>query len=325
VLHAIKSAGSITNQPSMKMKWFCATPGVERFELALAVDDGGIPATFSTNSYPLESGNSNLLQVVVAGVTNDLYFGFYRTGRIGTKFGTAGSPSFTLLAPVQLDRTYTLMLRAIGPAGIAGPWSNVQTFRWNTVPDDGPQVPWPARPLPAVQQSTFHTNLTAAYLADSEYQDLFGEDYVGVRIGEIPSSDVSDASKPFERPLTVAYDPEVFLYTNAADTAHTAFPCVLYRYQVANELYQTVSGDVAQVSPLMENIAWGKDGSGNTVIYDPFVLITRPREYSDPWGIYLLDTQPVVRGATYQYLLLRFNEQTREIDRIIPAGTVTIP
>ena len=38
-----------------------------------------------------------------------------------------------------------------------------------------------------------------------------------------------------------------------------------------------------------------------------------------------MDTQPVVRGAKYQYLLMRFDPETHELDKIIPAGTVTIP
>jgi hypothetical protein len=73
----------------------------------------------------------------------------------------------------------------------------------------------------------------------------------------------------------------------------------------------------------MEQIAWAK--TDITTIMDPFMVLTRPIDSSDPAGLYLIDTQPVVHGATYQYLLLRFNEETWEMDRIIPAGTVEIP
>jgi len=72
----------------------------------------------------------------------------------------------------------------------------------------------------------------------------------------------------------------------------------------------------------MEEIAYGTNATSVTV-YDPFIGITR--KDSGNWGVYLIDTQPVVRGAKYQYLLMRFDENTKELDRIIPAGTVTIP
>jgi hypothetical protein len=323
VLEEIDPTGSVATSTGMELNWFCTTPGVERFELAVSLDDDPLPSTFSTSNYPLQNGASNLIQVVADGVTNDLYFGFYQTGRVGTTFGTAGSPLFTLEASISMDRTYSIMVRAIGVAAMSGPWSNVRTFRWNTVSTPGPQVPWPARPMPPVQTSLFSTNLQAVFLDSSIYSGLYNKDYVGIRVGEIPDDKVGDIQKPQEYPLTDIYEPMDFLYPNAFDLDHTAFPCGLYRYQLTNDLFQSVSGDVVQVSPLMEQIAWAK--TDITTIMDPFMVLTRPIDRSDPAGLYLIDTQPVVHGATYQYLLLRFNEETWEMDRIIPAGTVEIP
>ena len=40
-------------------------------------------------------------------------------------------------------------------------------------------------------------------------------------------------------------------------------------------------------------------------------------------GMYLLDTQPVVLGARYRYLLVRFKED-REIDQVIPTNEVEV-
>ena len=68
-------------------------------------------------------------------------------------------------------------------------------------------------------------------------------------------------------------------------------------------------------------------GGGNRVrILDPFVEAFRPPGATDPdeLGIYIKDTQGVVRGAVYAYLLVRF-EENGEIDRTIPLGSVTIP
>jgi len=63
-----------------------------------------------------------------------------------------------------------------------------------------------------------------------------------------------------------------------------------------------------------------------TVIYDPFVrLFPDMPTLSGPHGIYLLDTQPLLQGAQYQYLLVRFNHITREIAEVIIPDTVEIP
>jgi len=352
ILDPVKSSGAATNAPSMTLKWFCTTPGVERFEVALGIADGTLPPTFGTAGYELVDGATNRMTVVVDGVTNALDVGFYRTGRIGTAFGTAGSPQFELTGGIDLDRDYVVMVRAIDTSGTQGGWSNAEKFRWSTVPTSGVQVPWPARELPLVQEGTFNNDLGAYYLADpDDWDPASGKAAVGIRIGEVPPTidDGSGGSEPVtvERIIdtsgggeekemmpayrfNIKYDIEEFLYDNAKlerDPAHpdtSIFPCVLYRYQLTNDLFRTVSGDVAQVSPLMEELAVGTP-SGQTTLYDAFIFIARPKDTTDPYGIFLLDTQPVVRRATYQYLLVHFDKETHEMDRIIPAGTVTIP
>ena len=317
VLNGIDPTGTAVAAPGLTLDWFCTTPGVERFEVAVALDEIDPLPSFGALGYSLVSTDE--IQVVVGGVTNTPNFGLYRTGRVGTTFGTAGSPQFTLNSLANLDRDYTVMVRAIGVAGIPGPWSNIETFRWRTAPTIGPQVPWPTREMPVVQSSTFHTNLAAVFI-DSSY--IFDLNRVGIRIGEFPASVLVEKIKTFELQLFGSFDPLDFLYTNTVKPTETVFPCVLYRYQVTNALYPTVSGDVAQVSPMMEDIAYGISGA-ITTIYDPFIGITR--QSNEDWGVYLIDTQPVVHGAKYQYLIVRFNEDTKELDRIIPAGTVTIP
>jgi hypothetical protein len=354
ILDPIKSAGAATNAPSMTLKWFCTTPGVERFEVALGIADGTLPPTFGTSGYELTDGVTNQMNVVVDGVTNALDVGFYRTGRIGTVFGTAGSPQFELTGNIELDRDYIVMVRAIDTTGTQGEWSNAEKFRWSTVPVSGPTVPWPARELPLVQEDLFNNDLGAYYLLDATaWNPTCNNAAVGIKIGEIPPTidDGSGGSEPVtvERVIdtsgggddkemlaayrfNIKYDIEEFLFDNAdlerdpANPDTSILPCVLYRYQLTNELFRTVSGDVAQVSPLMETLAVGHKAAGNvTTLYDSFIFITRPPDTTDPYSIFLLDTQPVVHNATYQYLLVRFDETTHEIDRIIPAGTVTIP
>lgn len=325
LLSPVRSTGEATNSPGMTVEWFCTTPGVERFELALAADSGDLPATFSVNGWELEEDRTNALDVVINGVTNQMNFGFYRSGRVGTVFGTNDSPLFTVPASSELNRQYTFMVRVIGAGGVAGDWSNIEQFRWASIPAvPGPQVPWPARPMPTVQTRAFHASMRAEFLTDSKYLGISYDNRPGIRIGEVPSGISFEMSKDIVV-FGDYYVPDVFLYQNVDDRSQTALNCVLYRYQLTNELFLTVSGDVAQVSPLMETIAYGKNGSGHTVIYDPFICFTRERGSTEPWGVYLVDTQPVVRGARYQYLLVWFNPATREPERIIPAGELTIP
>ena len=319
ILEGIDSTGTAIASPGLTLEWFCTTPGVERFEVAVALDETEPRPTFGTSGYAVQS--TKQITVVVAGVTNALDFGFYRTGRVGTTFGAPDFPQFTLDSQVELDRDYTVMVRAIGVTGTPGPWSNIETFRWSTVPTAGPQVPWPPRASPNVQTNLFHADMGAEFI-DSNY--LGTTNRVGIRIGDFPGN----AAVEFEDKVhsgqiyLLKFDPMEQLYTNSAVVGQTVMPCVLYRYQLANSLYPTVSGDVAQVSPLMEEIAYG-DNAVSTIIYDPFIGITK--KSSDDWGIYIIDTQPIVHGAKYQYLIMRFDENTKELDRIIPAGTVTIP
>ncbi len=320
VLNPVDPTGSATSNPGLQLNWFCPAPAVERFEVAVALDQTALPTTFSSDLRPLEGSATNHIDVVVNGATNSLSFGFYRTGRIDGNFGDSANPLFSVSADAVLNDDYTVMVRAIGASGIPGSWSNVETFRWAAVPTAGPQVPWPTRPLPLVQQAVFNTKVSTAYLADADYSGLYGRSGVGIRIGELPP-DVKPEASAEGVWINGNIDPIDFLYENRDQPGTTALPCVLYRYELPSIFY-LVSGDVVQVSPLMENIAYGTEGS-NSVIRDPFFAITRLRGSGNPWGIYLIDTQPVRRYAIYQYLLVRFGDD-KEIDRIIPIGKITI-
>jgi hypothetical protein len=177
--------------------------------------------------------------------------------------------------------------------------------------------------MPVIQTSTFHDDFGAAVLNTNAYYRFGGIGSVGVRVGELPSETVL-SKQPYEYQIRLLTEekPINFLYHNLLLPDQTAMPFVLYRYQVPSMLFPQVSGDVVQVSPMMEEIAYGTNDV--TTIYDPYFAVARNSTY-ESWGLYVLDTQPVTRFAKYQYLLVRFDEETKEIDRVIPAGTVTIP
>jgi len=99
---------------------------------------------------------------------------------------------------------------------------------------------------------------------------------------------------------------------------------VLYRQQVANQLFPTVSGDVIQVSPLVRKIAWiptTVGGNNGARLVDPFfaLRLTAPPDADHIIALYLLDTQGVIDGARYHYYLVCFGTDG-EITQTIDAG-----
>ena len=319
-LARIEPTGS-ESSPGMQVKWFCAPQGVERFEVAVHMDQAGYPANFSPDLRNIENnGTTNFIEAVLGGNTNKLGFVTYRTGRVGANFGVPDAAKFLIGAGSNPNVEYILMVRALG-GGAAGPWSRAQRFVWKVVPDQGPLVPWPARGLPPVRQAAlFHSNLSASLLLPGHQ----GVDIarVGIRIGEIPHADLDAIMADGTIRLSVTNDPMKYLYEDMERPGETVMSCVLYRYQVQSPLFPEVSGDVAQVSVMMEALAWGRP-LVNTYIFDPFVAVARTHE-QHPWELYLLDTHPVVRGAAYRYLLLRFGEDG-EPDRIIKVDVLNIP
>ena len=131
-------------------------------------------------------------------------------------------------------------------------------------------------------------------------------------------------------------DPNQFLFrrqsTDPTRRDQLLLPIVVYRQQVTNSLFPRVSGNVAQVTPLLEQLAYSATPCTNcprtTVnIYDRLVAIGSEYDQLNNTNrtfMYLRDQQPVIIGASYQYFVVRLNDQ-REMSEIIPAGTVTIP
>ncbi len=325
LLETINSTGEATHKPGLKLNWFCTTPGVERFEIAVGILDGDPLPIFGKQEYVAEESNVTEMDFVTGGVTNRGQVKFYRTGRIGTTFGLEGYPLFEMENLIDLDRKYYFKIRAIGTVGTLGEWSNAEEFRWTTVPLEGPNVPWPARALPDVQNNTFHPKLSPILL-DPSMSGYLADPAVGIQVGELPVVRYREDTQLRKVVVLEEYIPMDYLYTNRANSVETIMPCVLYRQQLANTLYESVSGDVVQVSPLMEQIAYGVkeiEKEYETTVYDPFIEFREGE--TKALEMFLIDTQPVIRGAKYQYMIMRFDPETKELDKIIPAGTITIP
>ncbi|MEM9081018.1 MAG: hypothetical protein AAGC74_10040, partial [Verrucomicrobiota bacterium] len=178
--------------------------------------------------------------------------------------------------------------------------------------------------------------------------DTFNEE-VAIRIGSL-DWDVSQNPKDTEisttyrlqveggnTSQTTTYfpdDPGYTLEVFENELDESIFPLVIYRYQIPSTKFPVVSNQVVQVSPLIDRVRTAVDSNNpnSTSLYDPFVRLANipglPLEtntnFTKPIGLYARDTQGVIKGANYVYLLARFKEN-RELDRVFKVQQISIP
>ncbi len=332
--------------PKVKVKWFCPPAGVTRFEILLHRVSGSYAlggAGLSTDK--AQHPNYQLFD----GTAQQFDFSVFETASLESQGAATAGHSVEL--PCSAGDVQQVMIRAVGPgtygSRCVGALSNGEEFSWTgSVASNAVDVPWPARPIPP-QDAAFIQGLIPEWINAPGRPSLAA----GVRIGHYTVDDrawdlVPSLGANSEVQQTVMHasgSPSAYLYKNNEAAANekgkyagTLLPYALFRYQVANAKFPVVSGDVVQVSPLMEEIAYQTttypSGATNVpahIIKDPFI-VGIPKEVlpSGKLGAYLyaLDRQPPVRGAEYKYLFVRFKERTKEIDRVVPAqGSVTIP
>jgi hypothetical protein len=326
ILSPIASLGTSTNA-RMRLQWFCPPYGVERFEVWVAGNPLPPGKNISTNMTLI---NEIELAMPLPGVLPQPRLLTFLTRRIGPAFGTGAV--FTVEADAIVGNNYAVFVRAVGKDGSAGPKSNVEQFTWHHTPGGSvTNVPWPARSLPAVT----HTNFPSVIARMFHTKDsIFGDaafpqqrfEGVGIRVGELTGAQFNFS---FTNAISGTADPLDHVYRSARDHG-LLFPLVVYRAQVTNAAFPDVSGDVVQVTPLMEQIAFDRPpapGGANVVlVHDPFIRLIPKGETpgAQEWELYLLDTQPVVEDASYQYFLVRLNSETREIAEVMPTKPVQI-
>ena len=329
----------------MKVNFFCNTAGVERFEIWVARGSGTAASSANSGLTADVSGTHPNVLTDIDG-TAGLDFAIFETSR-ASFINADGSPEFSFDLPVSLTDTYTVLVRAVGHGKfgtrISGAFSNVESFSYalrKAVP--GVQVPWPDRPLPP--KAAFHSGVSAIHLGSGHLNPWKGN---LVRIGEyedygqgtsILGPDNNNLLGLKTYLIYTLKDLEEHLYRN--DSVALAepkepipgliLPLALYRVQVPNTYFPTVPGDIVQVSPLMEKIAQVESGL-TTTITDPFIAILPaavtglPRTIGGTdQDILLMDRQPVIKGARYKYLLVRFGSN-KEIERVIATNEVDVP
>jgi hypothetical protein len=380
-LEPIQSVGSFSSStnlplqgPSLRLNWICAEPGVDRFEVWLN-DGTGQPLASTSSDLNYVGEQVDYVDEVEDGLDASGDYSRFLTPRLATGFGT--NATFGVTVAAVPGRTYTVMVKAIGVDGTRGTASAARRSSWQppALPWGAGQVPWPARPLPALT-SDFHPDLVPAQLDETEFKG------VGIAIGEIDFGRNVPAvtiAPPYR--VEGAATAEGFLYLDYRGS--NVLSCVLYRHQVPNARYPVVSGDVIQVSPLLESIAARRlidvsegslpsagssslpvgtrpmtvevrskstgqplretvrirsgrartaappspSSSGVLEITDPFIVLAgNGKPGSDSYSgakIFLKDTQPIVEGARYRYVLARF-QTSHEIEQLIRVGEVEI-
>jgi hypothetical protein len=319
--------------PQMAISWFCPPFGIERFEVYIAVGGGALPADISTNLSqvsPMPVTRWVRLPGFLDPVPREFYL--YRTPRVGPQFGDGGF--FQTTANIELSKNYLVFVNPVGLDGTPDPetsYSKVGKFLWNVPVVQGPKVPWPARPLPHVSTNSFPGWVRPVFVNNTNVSTNFIG--VGVVVGAVAGAGHERWNVGQAAVLDSTTNPMNHLAKST--TGDSLFPLVVYRYQETNQYFPSVSGDLTQVTPMMEHIAYsvGTDPSfgSSALIFDPFIdvfqasLLNLP-EFGGTVGrnaLVLLDTQPVLLGARYRYLLVRFGDN-REIVEVIPTSSVDV-
>jgi hypothetical protein len=307
--------------PRMKIRWFCPPEGVERFHLILGTPVGFPPHSLGDSG--LSTNQESPMNKIVLNPQeapdvdpNAINAGIYWTPAVGAGFGPG--PDYEVSIPVQAGRTYHVQIRAVAKNGGEYRYSLPYEFIFPTEDMDalsGPDVPWPARPLPA-PGSAFDSGIVPVRVTSMDFNGL------GVVIGSVPAS----AANQFGTAL-VNRDDDIrsYLYPQGFENPEDLLPMMLYRYQVASEAFPNPSGDLIQVTPLMQTIATHATAAERE-IRDPFIKLYRGGSAPDPsipFSIVLLDYQPAIRTASYAYVLVRF-QPNGEIASVHPVPSIHV-
>ncbi len=353
MLSAIRPIGETPETGGASINWFSAPAGVERFEVWIR-SASAMPADVISDSLRLNIPNPPedhpFLSFQMDDSSEEIYRA-YLTGRVGANF--QAGPNFTVdwTENFSPGSEYFIRVRAIGAANSVGPWSNEESFIWSSEIDFSQPfdpgdcvVPWPIRGTPLVSEdfpvADVNQHLEVGLEAVINPQNPNGSvafEGGAVRVGavelgnldvnipdnwnympKLPNDGVFQLPVPRNGTLSDAF------YQRRDGTSLLNF--MLYRYQMPNSDWPSVSGDVYQVSPLIEGIASSDviiHGQAAKAVHDPYFFLINIPYARNAFHLYVKDTQPVIQGATYRYLVVRFDE-SGEIAQIIPLQSVTV-
>lgn len=320
VLSPPRAAGTAL-APAAAFHWYAAPHAVSHFVVWVGMHEAPpnvLVPEFSENM--LGPGE----EMITNSEEGPVYWGAYMTGRPGVSFGQAGSGDFSFELPVEPGKRVYLTVSARTECAF-GDRPNPVSFVWSRPPSDGPEVPWPARPLPDVVGAGDFPLLQSVWLPENADTAPLVLNQLGIRVGRFPwKPNYPDNLEKYFVFENQAEPLEGLLFAGIF-SARTLMPFMVYRMQLPSDALPDVSGDLVQVSPLIEHVSHQMVG-GDAILRDPFFVALPDLEnpQSDVGDLYVKDTQPVIRGARYQHFLVLFDDRY-EPDVVIPLAPVEVP
>lgn len=353
MLHEAEMLGTVHGEAAARLTWFCPPPGVAYFRVRIASSDGPPSLDFSADLEAMPFYGPDL--GLAADMSLDdlsvdaLGFRIYRTFPVASSALGAGPDFSVILGPaLPPGRTYRVTVQAVDASGRSGPRSNEIEFIWfERTPTAIPpiesldcRVGWPARtPADAVDPLVLAANPEGPVLHARVNIDAVAIDGLlrpieggAVCVGMVDFSHFFPPTDPIwrEPPNKSSLPQDGFVLPGSGVGIAEYFftrldgspllPLALYRTQVAAPAtgWNQVGGDIAQVSPLIEAIAYQrvnvKDGAGNVVgeglhVRDPYLFLHQPDEFlgTQVYLLYLRDTQPMVTSSGYRYLVADYS------------------
>lgn len=280
------------------LEWFCPRPGVERFEIAIVPP----PASAQVVWLPVPGAQEVIGQD----------YGIHLSPRLPAGFG-GDSPEFAQSVGLLRGVNYRARVRAIrtsiapdgSPIQASGDWSDEMPFTLAVVSGapTGPQVPWPARPVPAI-------NPDAEVHAEYDAQEEIGR----VEIGTIPPSVPVTATGS----LTIVGNESLKPYFTVPP------PFVIYRHDASPGRRAEMTQITHYVTDFLSTTL-GAPPNQSLQITDRLILVKRRNnEPTGPYRIWIRDSQPVVAGRVYRYSVVRHGED-REIVEVRASNNASVP
>lgn len=324
----VTPSGKVDN-PTLTVGWTVSSHGVDHFDLYIGMINNQPPETWGNSglSENLAGYEGLVVRLPPTGEASDLlYVGRYATPRLGAGFGAPGTNAFSVTLPVELNRRYFVHIEALsGPSEGTSDLTTWTEGRWTTpVPPSQVEVPWPERPLPEVRDMGGST-IRPVFIP--QYTNGIPRNAAAVVIGRVDNT--LGAQHTVDGYLLPTGDAvSSYLYWLAEGT-DPLLPFVLYRRQVANARFPSVSGQFVQATPLLEEFASQLKTNyapPRRLVLDPYLIIGKlslgsTADYDD---ICVRDRLGIVGGAAYEYYLVRFGSD-REPRDVLKLGSVTIP
>ena len=299
--------------------------------------------------------------VTASGITN-LPCTVIDTTVLGSRMGVG--PVFSnLLYRASVSADLYVLIEAVALDGTVGVASAAKVLPAGSgAVSTNKLVDWPRRPLPPTRSdfTTSTPGFAAVRIKNGNLDGSANGDFNGIAVaigtasitpkfgfnaatgrnawlnGSVDPDDVLFKDAESSRPILgqviltgASLSRPPFLELPVFAMGQPAISAVLYRRQVPSATFPQPSGDLVQVTPMI-------DGIDHSVFTDPILTISPlavpATKITDPfigvfpygggYGVFLLDTQPVISGASYQYFLVRFDEYGEMIE-VLPTNTVT--